>query len=1082
MPAKQNSFWVLTDPGASLLTVADKLAAYTANLMRTARNEEELRIGFEKGLDPLLRDLGVERDPRYEMTVYHSGGAGRADAVHGQVILEYEAPRAFRSPAAVEHAFGQLVQNISGAAGAHRDALFLLDPKFVGIGFDGEQVFFVHYRGPKAKPKLKLAPNDFVRLGPYPFEQATAKTLLAYMRALSRRLLTAEELARVFGPKGKIAPWVVNALVDALANWPNAPRVRAFFDEWRRLFGIVYGEGFASHEAEGAESLRRTYGLAPKTDLQGLLFCVHTYFALLMKLIAAELISIAETSFMSSFSHDLANSDDPALDAKLASVESGGVYAKRGITNFLEGDFFRWYLDALSPELRSRIRELAAALAEFEPATPALSPHTQRDLLKKLYQYLVPQDVRHDLGEYYTPDWLAELTLNEAGYDGNTLKRFLDPACGSGTFLSLAIQRAREYGRKQGEPPRETAKRILTNIWGFDLNPLAVIAARTNYLFALGDLVREVANPEIPVYLADSVLWPQRAGTLTAEDYVPVPTAVKIFHVPTLWVKNNGFLMRQAAPLVETMARDRYTPAQALSRLKRKGLAPPTYETVVQSFYEELLELEERQENGIWARFLKNAFAPMVAGKFEYVVGNPPWIRWGYLSRDYRDATLDLWKDYGLFSLKGMAARLGGGEKDFSMLFTYAALDFYVADKGKLAFLITQEVFKSKGAGEGFRRFRLGKRAPFRILKAHDLVQVQPFEGAANKTAILVARKGEATRYPVPYTVWRRKPRVGRIPTDASLEVALSRLSKTRLLAQPMSGTTGSWQTISPDQRRLAPIKGKNPYEARLGARVEPYGVFWLDVREVLSDGRVLVHNMPELGKRDIAPAMNTIENDLLFPAIRGADIERWQAKAVVHVLMAQDPQKCRPYPAEMMRQKWPRTYSYLTQFKDILLSRGSKTVRQFAERTEFYAMFGIGPYTVARYKVVWKRMASDVVAAVISQAKTPYGFKTIIPTDTTSLIAAEDEAEAHYLCAVLNSMPVREFIKTYSSAGRGFGAPSVMKHVGIPPFDRNNKLHAELAHISQKLHDLKQQDQLMSMAPLEKQVDTLVEQLFGLS
>lgn len=34
-------------------------------------------------------------------------------------------------------------------------------------------------------------------------------------------------------------------------------------------------------------------------------------------------------------------------------------------------------------------------------------------------------------------------------------------------------------------PALEIAKRILANIWGFDLNPLAVIAARTNYLFAL---------------------------------------------------------------------------------------------------------------------------------------------------------------------------------------------------------------------------------------------------------------------------------------------------------------------------------------------------------------------------------------------------------------------------------------------------------------------------------------------------------------------------------------------------------------------------------------------------------------------
>jgi hypothetical protein len=102
--------------------------------------------------------------------------------------------------------------------------------------------------------------------------------------------------------------------------------------------------------------------------------------------------------------------------------------------------------------------------------------------------------------------------------------------------------------------------------------------------------------------------------------------------------------------------------------------------------------------------------------------------------------------------------------------------------------------------------------------------------------------------------------------------------------------------------------------------------------------------------------------------------------------------------------------------------------------------MFGIGPYTVARYRVVWKRMAGDLVAAVISQHKTPFGFKTVIATDTTSLFATEHEQEAHYLCAIVNSKPVREFIKSFSSAGRGFGTPSVMENVGIPQFDAQQK------------------------------------------
>jgi type I restriction-modification system DNA methylase subunit len=66
------------------------------------------------------------------------------------------------------------------------------------------------------------------------------------------------------------------------------------------------------------------------------------------------------------------------------------------------------------------------------------------DLLKQLYQNLVDPATRHELGEFYTPDWLAELTLREIDYHpGQSL---LDPSCGSGTFLFLAIRRLAEQG------------------------------------------------------------------------------------------------------------------------------------------------------------------------------------------------------------------------------------------------------------------------------------------------------------------------------------------------------------------------------------------------------------------------------------------------------------------------------------------------------------------------------------------------------------------------------------------------------------------------------------------------------------
>lgn len=611
----------------SLLHLADKFVLETKKLVRLAKTEEDLRIGVEKLLDPIRVKLNIKSNPRYEKSVY----SGRSDAVHGQVIIEYELPKSFSSNRNVDHAYNQLVDYLSDES---KDSQL---SQLVGVGFDGEKIFFVQYQ------------DKFILRGPYDFTSESARTFLIHLRALSRLPLTAENLAQKFGPESELAPKAVSALANSLEYWGDQIHIRTFFNEWKRLFGIVYGESFAGTQEKEAKTLSSLYKVSKEIDFQELLFSVHTYFAFLMKLIAAELLTLRDTSFSSSLASELSHISDDDLKRELEDIENGGVYARRGITNFLEGDFFRWYLDAFeSPELKDIIREIARALSEFEPATSTLDPTSTRDLLKKLYQYLVPQEVRHRLGEYYTPDWLAELLIDEVGYDGNTLKKFLDPACGSGTFLVFAIQRAKEHALREKWPPLETAKRILAHIWGFDLNPLAVIAARTNYLFALGDLVNELPRIEIPIYLTDSVLTPTRTTGNLFGEFLEVSTSVGKFQVPAEWVKDQGFLLGRAAPLVEELVKT-YSVEEAMNRFKKEGLVFPYNEEVVRSFYAQILDLEKQNKNGIWARFLKNAFAPMVAGKFDFVVGNPPWIRWGYLSAEYRKATLDLWKKYGLF-------------------------------------------------------------------------------------------------------------------------------------------------------------------------------------------------------------------------------------------------------------------------------------------------------------------------------------------------------------------------------------------------------------------------------------------------
>jgi len=165
--------------------------------------------------------------------------------------------------------------------------------------------------------------------------------------------------------------------------------------------------------------------------------------------------------------------------------------------------------------------------------------------------------------------------------------------------------------------------------------------------------------------------------------------------------------------------------------------------------YQKLLELEGQNINGIWARIIKNAFAPRFQGGFDYVAGNPPWVNWASLPREYREDIAPLWQYYDLFPHTGLRARLGGAMDDISVLLTYVAADQYLKPNAKLGFVITQSVFKTEGGGAGFRSFQIGEGELLKVMFLDDMSSFQPFDSAANRTSVVILQKGQKTSYPV---------------------------------------------------------------------------------------------------------------------------------------------------------------------------------------------------------------------------------------------------------------------------------------------------------------------------------------------
>jgi hypothetical protein len=152
--------------------------------------------------------------------------------------------------------------------------------------------------------------------------------------------------------------------------------------------------------------------------------------------------------------------------------------------------------------------------------------------------------------------------------------------------------------------------------------------------------------------------------------------------------------------------------------------------------------------------------------------------------------------------------------------------------------------------------------------------------------------------------------------------------------------------------------------------------------------------------------------------------------------------------------------------------------------------MYNVGTYTLANYKVIWRRMDKQLNAAVVEPVEHPMiGMKPIVPQETCVLIACQSAEEAHYLCAMLNSEPAGRLIQSHSvRGGKGFGTPSILDYLPIRRHDTENSLHQELARCSREAHCIQREagcqpvqkaGHVADLPHFQKQIDRLAEEAF---
>ncbi len=1070
----------------------EEIAKEIKRVASQSEKEEDLRLGVEY----VLRNKVIEKlkeiekaeiflsssrpiipRPRYEVTLV---SGRRVDALYGTLVIEYKKPGTFDTRSGFERAVEEVKQYIRDLA---RDETKF--SRYFGVVIDGYKIGFVRYRE---------ADKDFEVRGPFDVNKNTVAKLIEAIIGLGRKALSAEELLKDFGPggEGTVAGECVKTLYSKLLG-PTTPKTRMLFEDWRRVFSQI-----VAYSPEKIRGIEEFYGFKKgSADPEKLLFAIHTYYALIMKLLAAEVASLYVTPKLWSYLKTLEDAyykGPDKLREELKELEEGGIFSKLGIVNFLEADYFAWYLDEWNEEVAKCVMSVINRLSSYDPSVAELEPDRVKDLFKRLYQNLVPKKIRHDLGEYYTPDWLAELVLDEVGWTRETFEkiaqelgplaplelRLLDPACGSGTFLILAISRLRQYIEEHWIDKGTALKKITKNIVGFDINPLAVIASRVNYLISLGDMLREKGDEtiEIPVYLADSILV-KRESKITGTVYV-LKTAVGEFNIPISVVEKG--LHTKVLSIVEECIRMKCKPNEFRERLNKEVKLEQTELLGIMDLFNKLLNLEEEGRDRIWIRILKNSFAPFLVGKFDYVVGNPPWVNWENLPDDFRKTLKELYRSYSILPEEPNAQQ----KIDLSMIFTYRCMDEYLKDNGMFGFLINDAAFKAM-AGSGFRKFKIGD-TPFKVTVIHDLVDIKPFEGASNRTAMFVAKKGEETVFPVPYKKWFKVVK-GEIPQNLSLRDVMSMVKILDFYAEPLGGYR-PYGDVEPfvvmpnkdDFNIINKIIGRSYYEAHEGANLLPAGVFRVKIKNK-SGNLLTIENLHDKGKRQkVDRVTDVIEEDLVFPILESGDVKRWRVSYSSYAIIPHDLKTTNPIPESQLKVKYPKTYEYFAGFKKLLEQR-SDYKSYGKNRLPFYFVYRLSDYTLKPYKVVWNQMGSRLDAAVATPVYDKYlGPKPLVPEHVIAFIAVERECEAHYICAILNSSLVNFVLKSIAKGGKNFATPEFINRINIKKFEASNTLHNKLVDLSRKAHQLAQQDNEEELRKVEEEIDKTVAELYGLT
>ncbi len=858
--------------------------------------------------------------------------------------------------------------------------------------------------------------------------EAAFINLDTYLFSQKQLTPTARDIVARFGADSP----TYKALSKQLAALYKKAKQQRYIDVWREQWDKL---------------LSKVYGSPVGDDT---LFLRHTYLSQFAKLLAYAALQ-----------------DAPPTEPNIVEqILKGDAFYGFGVRNIAENDFYSWVLqDNIRTEVVSLFRRLALGLVVYDLS------RIDQDLLKELYESLVEQQTRHGLGEYYTPDWLAELTLEDIQYQHP--QSLLDPTCGSGTFLFSAIKTL----EKQGLSGWNLVEFAADNIMGMDVHPLAVNTARLNYLLALSPHMREThpsgktRELNIPVFMADALLRPlENEGP----DALVVPVdernadAFKIPYLATMSASALSEVIQNMEQFAQSVQGDDGMVTKGVQdsfvRIVRNHFGEIPNEFVLNwiANLKLLARLMHEERNGIWAYILNNQSRPLVMAqrRFDVVAGNPPWLSYRYIqSSEYQEQVKSLTYHYKLLEPSDVQLFT---QMDLSTLFWNLARDRYLKPGGKLAFVLPRAVITGAKQHRPFQ-----KQGFTRVL---DMLAIRPL--IFNVPTCVLIDEGDALHTEeIPAKVYQGRLRSREMSLDA---------------ARPnLSYSDGTVKFVDSNIRSL------HYYDQMLnGATIYPRNLLITRPSGLATSRAVTTDD--EMDKDAKAPwkgirISGSVDDDYIYMTLLSKHLvpfgyEKMHMVALpvrqdengnLHMLTQQ---------ADFVERAHFDSWKWFQQAANVWddLKNTTTTINYFEQVN--YRNKIVNQTIKHPHKVLYTASGVHISAAVIDQEELDYLIHgrracSFVVDYTTYYFDAATREEAHYLCALLNAPCVDEAIKDYQPRGKGkVGQRHIQRTpfeaCAIPPFSPLEPDHLALAELSMKAHQ--EMEDLKIMGGLQGGVVTI--------